>query len=274
MNKRYDLSIDIFDNNVEKYQAMLKDLYQYLLEYIKKHPNIPFIMEGIQIYADDAFKNISNKDSVIIIRTSMVKSMRKVMDRPHCEIRNHLHTYIDFQQKLRDFERRFNTDQVKIATEAATSELSFNTPQELSKWMMRNIKYRNFTKLKSWDEVLRDKSGSCHDQVIFALHFLREMEIYANAEFLCEYDDGGQGGTTHSFVYYKIDGKYYWFENAWNGQQGIHEFNSFAELKEYFKNTHENKEWGDCDRFPNIEFSSFKYHIGDNLQTLMNRTFK
>lgn len=108
MQSKYDLSIDIFNNDVIKYQQMMKEFYSYLLEYVKQHPDIPFIMEGIHIYTDDAFKNISNDDSVIIIRTSMVKSMRRVMDREHCEIRNHLHTYIDFQKKLREFESRFN----------------------------------------------------------------------------------------------------------------------------------------------------------------------
>ena len=91
----------------------MKEFYIYLLDYIKDHPDIPFIMEGIQIYTDDAFKDISNNDSVIIIRTSMVKSMRRVMDRDHCEIRNHLHTFIDFQKKLREFEKRFNLINVK-----------------------------------------------------------------------------------------------------------------------------------------------------------------
>ena len=116
LKKNFDTSIDIFDNNVEKYKSMMKDFYLYLLDYVNKHPDHHYIMEGIHLYTDDAFNTISTKDSVIILRTSMVKSMRKVMDREHCEIRNRLHTYIDFQKKLREFEQRLNVGKVKIAS--------------------------------------------------------------------------------------------------------------------------------------------------------------
>lgn len=115
LKKNFDTSIDIFDNNVEKYNVMMKDFYMYLLDYVMDHPNHHYIIEGIHIYTDKAFDAISTKDSVIILRTSMVKSMRKVMDREHCEIRNRLHTFIDYQKKLREFEQRLNVGKVKIA---------------------------------------------------------------------------------------------------------------------------------------------------------------
>ena len=114
MKNRYNLSIDIFDNNVEKYQMMIGQLYEYLLDYIKEHPDTKFIMEGIHLYCDDAFNTINNKDSVILIRTSMVKSMQKVMDRKHCTIRNRLHTFIDVQKKLKEFENRLNISKILV----------------------------------------------------------------------------------------------------------------------------------------------------------------
>ena len=118
LKNNFDTSIDIFDNNVEKYNALMNDFYMYLLGYVTEHPNHHYIMEGIHLYTDKAFNSISTKDSIVILRTSMVKSMRKVMDREHCEIRNRLHTYIDFQKKLREFEQRLNISKVKIANEA------------------------------------------------------------------------------------------------------------------------------------------------------------
>ena len=117
LRKNFDVSIDVFDNNVEKYNAMMEDFYKYLLKYIEDHPDHQYIMEGIHLYTDRAFESISTKDSIIILRTSMVKSMRRVMDREHCEIRNRLHTYIDFQKKLRDFENRLNISKVIIAND-------------------------------------------------------------------------------------------------------------------------------------------------------------
>ena len=42
------------------------------------------------------------------------------------------------------------------------SSLNFKDDGELLDWMHKNIKYSNFTKLKSHDEVLESKKGSCH----------------------------------------------------------------------------------------------------------------
>lgn len=41
--------------------------------------------------------------------------------------------------------------------------------------------------------------------------------------FFIEVDARGQGGTTHSFVYFKTsDGNVRWIENAWSAQKGTH----------------------------------------------------
>ena len=114
LRKRYDLSTDIFNNDIEKYNAMMQEFCVYLREYVAKRPDTSFIVEGIQIYCDSAFDFIDSEDSVVIIRTSMVKSMNKVMSRKHCTIRNHLHTFIDAQKKLKDFENRLNIPKVSI----------------------------------------------------------------------------------------------------------------------------------------------------------------
>lgn len=114
LRKRYDLSTDIFNNDIEKYNAMMQEFCVYLREYVAKRPDTAFIVEGIQIYCDSAFEFINSEDSVVIIRTSMVKSMNKVMSRKHCTIRNHLHTFIDAQKKLKDFENRLNIPKVSI----------------------------------------------------------------------------------------------------------------------------------------------------------------
>ena len=117
LKDNYDLSTDIFDNNVEKYNQLMTAFYEYLLKYIQSHQDTPFIMEGIQLYLDDAFKNISSNDSVVLLRTSAVKSMQKVMGRKHCEIRNRLHTFVNAKKYLQEFERRLNIKEVRVALE-------------------------------------------------------------------------------------------------------------------------------------------------------------
>lgn len=107
-----DTSIDVFAYDVEKYCSYMKDFYEYLLQYISNSKNTHFIIEGIQIYCDDIFDSINNDDSILIIKTSMVKSMQKVMSREHADIRNRMHTYIDFQDKLRKFESKFSINEL------------------------------------------------------------------------------------------------------------------------------------------------------------------
>lgn len=43
------------------------------------------------------------------------------------------------------------------------------TPDELMSYMSKNIRYSDFTRLKKPREVLRQKSGSCHDQTVLEL---------------------------------------------------------------------------------------------------------
>lgn len=57
-------------------------------------------------------------------------------------------------------------------------------------------------------------SGSCHDQVMFELKELRRMGTKPKAIFFMEYNDTGQGGMTHSFVYYEDKNNLYWLEHA------------------------------------------------------------
>ena len=274
LDSKYDLTNDIFDNNVEKYKLMMKEFYSFLLDYIEKHPENHYIMEGIQLYCDDAFESINNNDSVIILRTSMVKSMQRVMNRNHCEIRNHLHTFINFKERLVEFEKRLNVGKVSIATEGFSKDNKFTTPEELSEWMKANIRYSPFVRLKNPMNILIDKRGSCHDQTVFARFFLMQMGIRANAMFFIESNSLGQGGITHSFVYYKKDDKYYWFENAWSPKAGIHEYDSLKAIHDDIKNMHKNGEWGNYKKYPIVEFKSFIYQINDTLQMMINRMFR
>ena len=111
LNDRYeDLEIDHFLQDGIKYQAHLKKFIDWLCQYMDQHKDVQFIVEGIQIYMDDAFGFLSNQDSMIILRTSMVKSMRRVMHRDHCQIRNRMHAYMDAQGKLKAFIKSMHFD--------------------------------------------------------------------------------------------------------------------------------------------------------------------
>ncbi len=109
LKSNYDLSYDIFQNNITNYNQILTEFYDYLLWYTSEHSQTSFIIEGIQIFSDKAFNKISNNDSIVILRSSTVKSMQKVLDREHNTIRNRMHTYTDAKKMLKEFELRFSS---------------------------------------------------------------------------------------------------------------------------------------------------------------------
>lgn len=115
------------------------------------------------------------------------------------------------------------------------------TPDKLSRWMKSNVHYSNFTKLKSQAEIIKSKSGSCHDQVSFAYPYLKRMDVNPKVLFIIAYREGSTtGGMTHSLLYWEDSGNVYWFENAWKGMEGIHKFNSLDELKAEIKELYDN----------------------------------
>lgn len=150
------------------------------------------------------------------------------------------------------------TDRVKLYPMDENVETArFKTPEELSRWMRSNIHYANFSHLKSSNEVLTSKSGSCHDQVVFEYNELKKMGKKPKILFFIAYKEGSnQGGMTHSLVYYNENNKIKWFENSWSGLEGIHTYDSLSELKDDIKKYYSNM--SDAKNFPELEFKSIR----------------
>ena len=138
------------------------------------------------------------------------------------------------------------------------NELTFGSPNNLNLFMNTHFAYADFTKLKSPEQLLHDKRGSCHDQTIYAYEMLKKMRIHPYAIFLMEYDDNNQGGITHSFVYYKdsmpIRKNYHYLESAWGGHGGIWSFESVRSMLKYFEIAHERHEFGNNRKYPHLAF--------------------
>lgn len=151
-----------------------------------------------------------------------------------------------------------------------TSLENIKSDVELSNWMRKNIKYKEFTKLMSANEVMKERKGSCHDQVMFELYWLKKLGYNPKSIFFIEYNDNS-GGETHSFVYYNKKDKVCWFENAWGGNEGIKEFASLSDIKNYIRQCHKDGKLGNIKTYPNIEITSFKNHKpGETLQEFVD----
>ena len=87
--------------------------------------------------------------------------------------------------------------------------------------------------LENSNDVLNNLYGNCWDQVEFERDWFlkRGYEIKTVYEMVkLDYDNDYP---THSFLTYKENGYWYWFENADFENRGIHKFNSFEELLNY-----------------------------------------
>lgn len=137
---------------------------------------------------------------------------------------------------------------------------------------MKKVKYKNFTKLQSPKQTMKN-GGSCHDQTFAELKQLRKLGYKPKAMFVMEVDDKGQGGMTHSFVYYKKGDKTRWFENAWGDRAGIHDFDSIKDIQKEFRISHKNGSFGNNKMYNNLVFSDFhedKHKVGETLGEFVN----
>ena len=130
--------------------------------------------------------------------------------------RDNIRRMIDQNKDVKVYELDSNGGIKKVKSE-------YKNPQEL-KSSMAKFKYKEYDKLMSLEQVKKTKSGSCHDQVIYEMSELRNQGLNPKAKFIMAVNKNGQGGETHSFVYYNKDGKTNWFENAWGDNNGIHQF--------------------------------------------------
>ena len=156
----------------------------------------------------------------------------------------------------------------KWGVRRSSEQLGHTNPKQLSDYMRNNIRYSEFKRLMSHDDVAKTKKGSCHDQVMFELEELRKMGKKPKAMFLINYNPKtNQGGKTHSFVYYKEKDKINWLENAWGGNEGIHQFDNVSSMAKTIKSMQKSK------KYPEIQFANFddhKHKRGESLQELVD----
>lgn len=144
-----------------------------------------------------------------------------------------------------------------------------NYPKELYSWMKTNIRYKSTGILLSPEEVEKYGYGDCHDQANYIHNKLSNKNISNRRLFVIEYNDlNSPGGKTHTAAYYKQNGKYYWIENAWYGQTGIHgPYNSIFDLKIAIANVWV---WGNYKNLYVGSVNSSKIKNGINLNDYVN----
>ena len=116
--------------------------------------------------------------------------------------------------------------------------------------------------LQSPSEIISNKLGVCWDQVELERYYFKGNDWDIKTYFIVHYD--GDRCPTHTFLTYKKNNKYYWFEHAWERFRGIHEYNSEKDLlldvRDKFINYELNNQY-ENENLVLHEYKKPKYHI-------------
>jgi len=156
---------------------------------------------------------------------------------------------------------------MKILLQSLKNDSMFETVPEFLNFMS-DVEYVPFTRLMNPLEVILTKQGSCHDQVMLEMKKLPEMGLSPKAKFIIAVDAYGQGLETHSFVYYQDGDDYYWFENAWEDQKGLHKFSDYDEMIDAVMFAFGQRT--DYDKLYIADFMPEEHTIGEDLDTLVD----
>ena len=131
------------------------------------------------------------------------------------------------------------------------------SPEELLEYMGKNLEYGyvgkennkiysnsdpdfdiNFDKeyfLQTPEQLLASGHGVCWDQVELEREWFSRKEYESKVYFLMFAKEEANNLPTHTFLVYRSGDKFYWFENSFGSQKGIHEYNDLESLIEGVK---------------------------------------
>ena len=168
---------------------------------------------------------------------------------------------------------------------------NIKTPAELLNYMSKNITYgfvgKNGKKyydmfseewndwysqcfVQSGEEVLESKIGTCWDQVELERLWFEKNGYTIHTFFMWFEVNKENSYPTHTFLIYENDNKYYWFENSFEAERGIHEFDSLDDAIEcvkskqikYTKNNFSDSSLDDMKSLTVYEYSKPANHLG------------
>ena len=89
--------------------------------------------------------------------------------------------------------------------------------------------------VQTGEQVLNTKVGTCWDQVELERLWFEKNKYEIKTIFIWFEVNYENAYPTHTFLLYKKDNKWYWFENSFETCRGIYEFNTVEEAIEFVK---------------------------------------
>ena len=123
----------------------------------------------------------------------------------------------------------------------------------------------------SADTFAHHKIGTCWDYVNYEADWFRKNSITYKCYFAIMGQSGKRVTPTHTFLTFKDkEGKVYWFESSWGGNQGVREYKGEKELLDDFidRFTKRRSKWQEVDIYEYRPSSTF---VGLNSADFINK---
>ena len=118
--------------------------------------------------------------------------------------------------------------------------------------------FYKFYFLLSPEELLNHKCGVCWDQVELERKLFNDVNIDCDTYFI--YIDDNENLPSHTFLTFKLNNKYYWFEHSWYDMKGIHEYNELEILLKDVKVKFIDSRKNEIDSNSNYDTYIYKYN--------------
>lgn len=92
--------------------------------------------------------------------------------------------------------------------------------------------------LQTPEQLLESRRGLCWDQAELERYWFLKQGYEPKLYFLMFKKDEPNNLPTHTFLVYQKEDKFYWFENSFADQRGIHEYFSLEDLIDDVKGKH------------------------------------
>lgn len=254
--------------DVDKVKEKLKDevlMTQNSFNYIKivnkQNFMILKLLSELNKELADSKGNKDQEKRVFILEDGMIHYSKPVQESYMDENINPLMDMVEKNNKVRNIIENINTQNIltedskdySFSIDFLSQIKKLNTPERLSSYMKSNTKYgyvrrdtntvetndfndffRKYS-LMSPKEVYESGVGICWDQTLFEKYiFDNVIKKYDYKIFFLQQENSSQ--TTHTFLVFNKNRKYYYFENAFEEYAGIKEFESYDEVIKYVAN--------------------------------------
>ncbi len=97
---------------------------------------------------------------------------------------------------------------------------------------LKDGNFKKDYKMQKTDDILKNNYAICWEMCELQRKFFKEKHLKVKNIFVMLKNSHGE---CHTFTVFYLNNYWYWFEASWEKQKGIHQFNSLAEILDFYR---------------------------------------